>query len=512
MAREDVNIKVTANVAEAIQLWKAMEAGPEGMAKALDSMGQKGKQSTKGLGDEVVSYAGKWLTVGTAVAAATKLINDQFEAVKRLREERNAATNSIDEVFNRFQVQARIPNGPEADRTRTQLLSIIANRKASPITGLSSAVELGSAGASVQDILGGGLDEFLKLTTGTNAAGRNVDQAELAHAMVLFLEANGRRPNKAGMQETSLALQQLFGGTNLQLSNLARFAPEAGKIADASHMTPVQQLALYSQFLGTQDEAMGAVAMRSATMSLAAAGANPKKVKALKQMGLTPGDVDFQGEDYFAVAERLQKGFAGIKPEQRNIAAKLLFGDEGMGFYNIALKPGGVEETRRRVALAQSTEGVEEALKTAESSRDAGRRQAETIAAAANYDPSRQDPQTVRNRLSGLLKNYGFSEWETAAALNEYDHPWFGMWGEFGEGDQDRQIRNAVTRLSGRFMSKLPLRSDAPSAAQGAERGRLRQALEQGFEQQLRGQIPIRILGPDGLDIPHEPAATGLSE
>ena len=38
MAREDVNIKVSANVAEAIRLWKAMQEGPQQMARELDGL------------------------------------------------------------------------------------------------------------------------------------------------------------------------------------------------------------------------------------------------------------------------------------------------------------------------------------------------------------------------------------------------------------------------------------------------------------------------------------------
>jgi hypothetical protein len=76
MAKEDVNIKVSANVAEAIQLWKAMEKGPEGMANALSDMGQKGKKAGKDIGDSAFDLVGKWTSVAAAVGLVTKALHD----------------------------------------------------------------------------------------------------------------------------------------------------------------------------------------------------------------------------------------------------------------------------------------------------------------------------------------------------------------------------------------------------------------------------------------------------
>lgn len=503
MGREDVNIKVSANVAEAIQLWKAMEAGPEGMAKALDAMGQKGAKSAKGIGDEILGFVGKWASVGVAVSAVTSEINRQYEALKRLREEKNAATNTVDEVWNRFQVQAGLPNGPRADQVRNQLLSIIATRKAGPVQGLQAAEQLGSAGASVQDILGGGLDEFLQLITASNAAGQDVNVPQLAQAMVKFLAANGKQPNREGMRGTSLAIQQLFGGTNLQLSNLARFAPEAGKIASFSHLAPEDQLAVYSQFLGTMDESTAAVAFRGGVSRLATAGAVPERVSALKSLGLKPGDVDFQGEDFFTVLDRLRKGFGGVKPEQANIAAQRIFGDESLGFYSVMLQPGAVEEAKKRGVMARDATGAAERLSLAESSRGAAARQAETLAAATQYDKEALDPAVIRKRLQALTNLYIRSEQSRASVMGDFDDP-FGPDVLYSSDPND-----IASRAAGRLSGALNLRHNI--IAQQAGKKYLSPADEQAFIlQQIRGTQPIRIVGPDGLDVPSEPAANEL--
>lgn len=500
MAREDVNIKVTANVAEAIQLWKAMEAGPQGMANALDAMGSKGQKSTKGMADELVGMIGKWASIGTAVAAVTSAINTQYEAVKRLREEKTTVTNSVDEVWNRFQVQSGLRSGPQADSVRNDLFKIIATRKTAPISGFEAAEQLGSAGASVQDITGGGLDEFLKLVTASNAAGKQVNQAELAKSMVLFLKANGLEPNRQGMGGTSRAIQQLFGGTNLQLSNLNRFAPEAGKIATFSHMKPEDQLAQFSMLLDSMDEATAAIAFRQGIVSLATAGGTPKKKQALKDIGLTPADVDFQGEDWQTVYARLQKGFGSVPGERANIAAKKIFGDEGLPFYTMMLQPGALEEARKRGVMARDPTGITERLATAESSRAASAREAQTLSDSALYDPNNKDPDVIRKRMQRVMANVGLSEGAMARVNAEFDDPGGPLPDVLFDTTAEGKARRAAFQIRSEYASSFPF---AQSERQAAGQRALIQLKTGGIDQQLLGTQRIQIQGPDGLDLDH---------
>lgn len=506
-AKEDVNIKVSANVAEAIQMWKAMEAGPDGMAKALAGMGDKGEKATKGIGEQVLSWAGKWATAGTAIALVTKLINDQYEAVKRLREEKLAASTSVDEVWNQFQVQSGLQNGPRSDAVRTSLFQTIANRKAAPIPGMQSAVALGSAGASVEDITGGGLDEFLKMVTASNAAGKQVNQAELASSLVKFLKANNLSPNREGMQGSSMAIQQLFGGTNLQASNLSRFARDAGSIASMSHMAPEDQLAQFSMLLDTMSEDTASTAFKSGVISLATSGGNRDKMRGLTMLGLKPGDVDFQGENWQDVYGRLNKGFGSVAPEKRNIAAKLLFGDEGLPFYTTFLEDGDLTEAQKRGGMARSTEGAAARLKTAEGSMAAASRQAETQATASLYDPKAIDPKTIRDRLVAMSKLYGLNEGFTAEVLKEYDDPLGPDW------MYDMTPEGRAKRSSERMYGSISFTGGLNRIDR--EAGRWVPVKEgPGFlEEQLRGDKPIRIqlTDPGGLAIPHEPAAVDLN-
>ena len=83
MAREDVNIKVSANIAEAIQMWKAMEQGPEGMARAMEGMAQRGGKAKKDLAFHAEGLIGKWVTIGAVVKKAHDALKAMWRFVKK---------------------------------------------------------------------------------------------------------------------------------------------------------------------------------------------------------------------------------------------------------------------------------------------------------------------------------------------------------------------------------------------------------------------------------------------
>lgn len=495
MAREDVNIKVSANVAEMIQLWKQMDEGPEGFARAVQGMSQRGRESAKSLGDEVLGMVGKWVSVASAVAMVTKEINDQIAAERRLREERNQSTNQTDDLFNRFQVQASVAPGAQADQLRTQLLSIAANRRVAPDVAIPSATQLISSGSTVNELIaGGGLDAFLQTLVTTNASGGNADPTQLAKAMVMYLTSHGQRPTGENILQSGSAVQRLFQGTNLQIANLARFAPEVATISKFAGTGPVENLAYFSQFLDTMDESRGATAFRSGVVSLATAGANMEKTRGLKMLGLAPGDVDFQGESFADVQKRLTRAFGQLPGDQKNVAAKLLFGQEALGFYNVLLNDQAIAEGQRRIGLASDQAGFQETLAIAESSRGASARQAESLAAGALYDPNELDPDVVRKRIQALTAELGMSRGYQASVLKRFDDP-TGPDSWWTTGGRAWLAAGRIERVSG--------------ITDGSRHMERQEALEAITGQR---EIRIRLTGPDGRDIPHEVDAVGIQE
>ena len=104
MAREDVNIKVSANVAEAIRLWQSMEEGPQGMAKELESMGSKGKQASRGLSSELDKLVGKWVSITEAINVAKRMFTEFSQMQRDEAQRRGDVSMSVDDAARRFMI------------------------------------------------------------------------------------------------------------------------------------------------------------------------------------------------------------------------------------------------------------------------------------------------------------------------------------------------------------------------------------------------------------------------
>jgi len=409
MAREDVNVKVSANVAEALQLWRAMEKGPEGMAGALGAMGDKGKQSARGLAGELEGLVGKWASIGAAIAGAQALLASFFNDMKRMREETEKTTFDIEESTKRFLVQAGM-RADQSSAVQQALFGIATSRKVSLDSAFTAGTQLVSSGFSSDQLLqGGALSEFLQLLAATNATGKEVNSAELAKSMVQFMTAQGAPLTAAGVRENAVAIQSLFKGTNLQTAQLSRFAPDAATISNFTGLGGPEMLALFSQFLDVTDEAKGSTAFRAGALRLGTAGANKETQRGLAMLGLTAEDVDFQGENFFEVQERLITAMEKVEGNVRNNASKLIFGAEGMPFSNVLLTREGQAAGQQRIGLTRNEAAYAEAVAFAESGRGPTRVQSQTERDVALFDPTAPDSETLRNRLETYMEEQGFS-------------------------------------------------------------------------------------------------------
>ena len=442
MPKEDVNIKVSANVAEAVRMWQAMEEGPKGMANELEQLGRKGRRSSSGMSSEFSKLVGHWTEIGFGIAAAKKLIESFIAAQKESLKLTGESTVPVDELSRRFQVQGGLSNA-QAVQARLDILNTAKQRAFTPEGAFGAGTQLVSSGFTSQEVTSGGaLDEFLKLLNATNASGRNVDSAELAKATVQFLKATKQGLSASSIRDNATEIQGLFKSTNLQAAGLGTFASKAGSIADATGLGK-EILPLFSQFLDVTSDEVGGTAFRSSTISLATAGAEPAKVQALKLLGLSPQDVDFQGESFFQVQKTLAEAFGSVPGEVANIAAKRLFGKEGLIAKSVLFSGKGVADTRERLALGASEESFERDRAITEGSLQARQRAAESGQALAFFDENFVDPDTARKILLTKLREGGLGAFSQGVAGSIFDAS------TFLGGDAETAVTAATTNIVG---------------------------------------------------------------
>lgn len=478
MAREDVNIKVSADVAEAVRMWEAMKRGPEAMAQELEATGRKGKQAGSDMQREFTSLIGTWSSIAGAIGLAKQTLSEFADIQKRVNENARSASVGPDAMARAFAVQGGLSN-QQLEEARRQITQIAINRRVAPETAFSAATQLVSSGFSPSEVTtGGGLDNFLKVLAASNATGANVDSQDLSQKLVQFLSATGQQRTAGNVLSTGQQIQALFKGTNIQLADLGQLAGEAAKINQAFPELGNQQLGIFSQFRDVQEASVGSTAMRAALIAIRTAGATPEKAKALASLGLSPEDVD--DESFATVQERLTGAFERAGPVQANIAAKKLFGDEGLIARQILFTPEGMATTRERLAMGANAAAFERDVALTEGSISARNAEASSRQAMRNFDQGFYDPDTVRKNLVEAFRREGQS-----ATAAEFQASKFDFFQETLGLDAETSLRLAFPAIT---QEQAQFRNQVLKQSQGELPGDLK--------------IRVQIQDQDGLAVP----------
>jgi hypothetical protein len=323
-------------------------------------------------------------------------------------------------------VQGGIRDAQSQRKATETILGVAEMRAVDSNTAFGAATQLVSSGFNSDDVTQGGvLDQFLQILNATNAKSTTggVDAEGLAKAMTQFMNANGMELSALNVRKAGVAVQGLFGSTNLQIGNLSRFAPDSAAISNFSGLNATDQLAVFSQFLDKTDEAKGATAFRSGVVSLATAGADSTKQKGLAMLGLRPEDVDFQGESFFDVQRLLAERRAGLSGDQRNIADKMLFGQDGLMFASTLLdstgnpKTDSVMITNQRRRMVSNEQGFRDALAISEQGIAANDRRTGVLEDRAFFDEDKTiTEEAARRQIRARNKLNGNTAIDVAAA------------------------------------------------------------------------------------------------
>lgn len=259
----------------------------------------------------------------TAVGSATALVAIMKKVADATREAREATAEhavEVDTLVRRLQVQAGLGDDAAKKRGR-QLLRIAKKRGVEKETAF--AVETQSVSSGFKDDV---TSEFIKGIQATNFQG---PADELVKATAQFLKADGKELTRANVRDLLVDVQGLFKGTDLQATDLSAFAKVQNVLSTAS-LSQEQSLATLTALREIMPAAEAATATRNFITALQTAGAKKTSAGALDQLGLEPGDVDFVGEEFSTVLERLNDRLAKLPAEQANIVKAQLFGRENL--------------------------------------------------------------------------------------------------------------------------------------------------------------------------------------
>lgn len=303
----------------------------------------------------------------SATAALNLFIQSNREAVQ----EAEKAGIKFDDMFRKFRVISGL-RGLEAQQAQKRIEEIAVEFALPDVSQAEAgARQLVSSGASPEQASGDALRALLATLAVSTLQGKDVDTAGLVEGISQFLISQGQ-------QVTGENIRRVGAGI-LTLSETAlnfRDIPELAGVAAGfeGKLTEAQQFAAFATIRDVLPAAEGATGLRNIVNRLAASSAQPSRVRALEQIGLTPADVDFIGETGLEPLRRVQAGIQALPPEQRAAVQTQLFGERAINTARVLFNQ--LDQIEQRAAEFADTTAFEQTLKEATTGRaNAARRQ-----------------------------------------------------------------------------------------------------------------------------------------
>mgnify|MGYP001012010193 CR=1 FL=1 len=477
MAREDVNIKVSANVAEAIQLWKAMEAGPEGMAKSLDAMGQKGKKSADLAGDSILAMATKF-------GSASAIIATVVAGLKKIEDQAQAAANRVFNTLGSFGELQQVSNNPQ------EFARNVARARGLVAKGIVPPDQAGQAADMVFAMVSAGYTEEEKDFI-TKLGERK------------FVKPEGL----LGLAESLQKYRRVFGEKDAgNLQSVTDKVIQAAGTAQATvpeTLKGVLEVAPSATLLGMSDEetVAGLLAVEALSPNMEMASTKYRSfLDQVNKQGLWKGST--------------QATVAGLRDSIRGGGNAFdLLGESRavQAFENLSKSTDFMAQQQDLLATAPNRKLFESQsglLETDPLLRSA-KRKAESEGALAITEEATTDKEllfdaywaeqkkrNIRNNgqffggIRNLFEDVGMSIIDTLQLEREE----FGRMPTDVFNDLPPSLRRDIAQYNRQYGSLLP----TPKAKHDAITA--------------PGPAEIRIVGPDGLDIPTEPAVQGLND
>lgn len=355
MAGNTAEIKWTTDDAAVMRSFEKMERNLDNMARKLDKVEKASKKNaevTAGGFDKVAGAIGKTamaLIGGGSLLTAIDFVRD---ANRKLIEEAAELGKKYDELFRGLRVQAGLTE-LEGEKARAKVLDVATANAVKEDVAVAGARGLVGAGFTTADATGKALDVLLKGRAATNATGGSAEDLEgIATSIAAYLQSQGMQKNAANLQKVlqgGFALRQTGA---FELENLTELGKHGAALRGL--LSQEEQFAAFGTLVDQMPAAEAATSLRNIVSRLSTSRTGRTSAKALKEIGLTPADVDLVGENFSTALQRIDKGLQGIPEANRASVLKLLFEEAGVAPARALMR----ERTGRTAEYAQSIRGV----------------------------------------------------------------------------------------------------------------------------------------------------------
>lgn len=232
-ANENVNIKVTAETAQALQAWRDVANGPLALEKALKRISELEARTSKSGAQNLTGLIGKWVSLAGVTAAARDEVEKYWLTLRQMEESQAKSSAEADTALRGYYVAARIADPQQQAAARTRIGAAALNRS-SPLAQAGKAAELlKKFKFSREESEGGSLIELLTLQDSVMAGGGDADT--MAKRVLEIIERSGAPQTRQSIRQVGASLGQYTGriagfdeGTLGRYARVAPLAQRAG--------------------------------------------------------------------------------------------------------------------------------------------------------------------------------------------------------------------------------------------------------------------------------------------
>lgn len=353
-----------------------------------------------------------------SVAQAARFVANANREAQHAAEE---AALKQEQLLIRYRAQAGLNEVQGAEAKKSIMKNALITATTS-VEASGAATAMVSTGFDASVAQGSGLLPFLKLLKAqaldpAKATGSN----EMAEAFSQFLSGSGQAKSGENVEKLAVAIQGLKA-TPLKVTDLAQLAKHASTLNNVGGMNADEMLSNFAFLRGNEDAESAGTHLRELVRQLATAGGNKKATEQLAEMGMMPEDVDFVGEDFATVMDRVKKGMARLSPEQQKIAADTLVEGRNMSaLFTLMDHQGDVADLRQLMGDKAGFEADFQMTSTGKNATDVRQDlEAELLDSARDLNTKR-DRKSFQNNMKKSDGLIGQSPALQAAATAVYD-------------------------------------------------------------------------------------------
>lgn len=358
---------------EAMQLFNSGKISQDQLRRSialtneeLDKSNDTGKSMLSQLLNGIGPVVGSFLSLQTVISGVGTVLSTVSKANAEFFKDAEDAAKKFDKASRSFGIQADLnPEERAAADKRAVDIGIETGFTREKVSSAQDA--LASAGFSAEEASGGSLKAVLDIA---NAQGlRDEDPGRAAESIAQFLTANDMALTEENVRSIGNQIQSFGPDTRFKFRDLPAIAGIAPALEGKA--TVQEQVAVPAILSRVFDVNSASLKTQEIVNNLSTASGQKDRREALKELGLKPEDVDFIGEGFTDVFEKLDTALQQRPEEDRTRLLKTLVEGANIGVFKEISK--SVPEIRERSATseAKGAELFAPAVKVGQESRDA---------------------------------------------------------------------------------------------------------------------------------------------